>query len=41
MNNLSATITGKPTTIFFADYTNVIFTNSNFEDFKHHKRNWI
>jgi hypothetical protein len=34
MNNLSKTINGKPTTIFFADYMSIIFINSNFKDFK-------
>jgi len=34
MNNLSKTISGKLITIFFADYTSIIFTNSNFRDFK-------
>jgi hypothetical protein len=34
MKNLSKTINGKPTPMSFADYTSMIFTNSNFKDFK-------
>jgi hypothetical protein len=34
MNNLSKTINGKPTTVFFAEYMSIILTNSNFKYFK-------